>query len=255
MPAYYPVFLDVRGRRCVVFGGGSIGEEKVARLADYGADVVVVSRSTTQKVRDMADSGLVKWVMRGYAPGDLEGAFIAIVADTSDSRVNGAVHREALARNVPLNVADVTELCTWIAPAIVKRGDVIVAASTGGASPALARKFREELSGSSPHDSQYPVMEYADLAPLLSDTRQELLGRGIRPRPDHWQACLSDDLVEFVQSGKLDQARETLMSRLMIGEECECPEGVCRMWEDLGKPSSEMGPGAPTRDERGQPPP
>ena len=107
---------------------------------------------------------------------------------TADGDLNEEASREAAARNVPLNVNDVTHLCTWIAPSMVRNGDVIIAASTGGTSPALARKLREELAGTSRTGSRFRPIEYGDLAPLLSEVRTELLGRGIRPKPDHWQA-------------------------------------------------------------------
>ena len=233
MPPYYPVFLDIRGRRCVVIGGGDLGEEKVDRLVDYGADTVVIAPTLTENLRGMAGRGEITWIDRGYRDGDLEGAFIAIVADTSDSEVNEAVSVEARERNVPLNVNDVTHLCTWIAPAVVRRGDVIVAASTGGASPALARKLREELAGTSRTGSRHRVMEYADLAPLLAEARSRLLGNGIRIRPDHWQACLGDDLVDMLQEGRSEEAAAALLERLMLGAECDCTDGLCRMWEDL----------------------
>ncbi len=216
-----------------MIGGGALGEEKTDRLVDYGADAVVIAPVLTERLRGMADGGEITWVDRGYRQGDLEGAFIAIVADTSDSRVNEAVSAEAMERNVPLNVNDVTDLCTWIAPAVVRRGEVIVAASTGGASPALARKLREELAGTSRTGSRHGVMEYADLAPLLTDARRELLGKGIRVKPDHWQACLSDDLVDMVHEGRSEEARAALMERLMIGTECDCPDGLCERWEEL----------------------
>ena len=130
----------------------------------------------------MLEGGLA-WVRRGYEPGDLEGAFVAIVADTSDDDVNRAVSAEARERNVPLNVADVTDLCTWIAPSIVRRGDVVVASSTGGASPALARRFREQLNGTNRVETGYDLMALADLAPLLSSARQELVRQGVQTQP------------------------------------------------------------------------
>ena len=235
MPAYYPVFLDVRGRRCVVFGGGDIGEEKVERLVEYGADTVVISSEVHESVREIADRGGLTWISRGYLPGDLEGAFIAIVADTSDGAVNEAVSREALERNVPLNVADVTNLCTWIAPSVVRRGEVIVATSTGGASPALARKFREELAGTSRTGSRHPVMEYADLAPLLSAARSELQRKGIRLTPDHWQACLTDELIDFVQADEIDRAKQVLMDNLLVSTTCDCTDNVCKIYEEMAQ--------------------
>ena len=239
MPAYYPVFLDVRDRRCVVIGGGELGEEKAVRLLDYGAKVIVISAEVTKGTQALVDDGRLTWIRRSYRRGDLEDAFIAIVADTSNRRVNRSVYDEAGARNVPLNVIDIPNLCTWIAPAVVRRGDVVVAASTGGASPALARRFREELSGTNRVKSHYGVMEYADLAPLLSEARGELTCLGVRLKADHWQACLTDDLVDLVQSNRPEEAKSVLMSRLLEGADCGCEDGTCRMWEAL-TPISEV---------------
>lgn len=232
MPAYYPVFLDLRNRRVVVIGGNLTAQEKVSRLVEYGADVVVISIHLTEGLTSMADDELT-WIPRRYEPGDLDGAFIAIVTDTSDSQMNRAVSKEARERNVPLNVADVTDLCTWIAPAVVRRGDVVVATSTGGASPALARRFREQLSGTTRIDSRHDLMALADLAPLLSEARHELASRGVRLNPDHWQACLTDELADLVQSGKTKEALDHLIYNLIVGAECKCEDGVCRIWEDL----------------------
>ena len=187
VPAYYPVFIDVRDRRCVVVGGGNIGEEKVQKLLECGASVVVISPEINDGVREMADDDKVTWVPREYAHGDLEGAFIAIAA-TDETRVNTQIAGEARQRNVLLNVVDVTHLCTFIAPSVARRGEVTIATSTGGASPALARKFREELSRSR-------LIEYADLAPLLSEARTELKRMGVKVDADHWQACISEELA------------------------------------------------------------
>ena len=241
MPAYYPVFLDVRDRRCVVVGGGELGEEKALRLLEYGAAVEVVSPEVTSRVRELAAGGRLTWTGRRYQSGDLYGAFVAIVADTEDSKMNRAVYDEAKARSVPLNVADVTHLCTWIAPAVVRRGDVVVAASTGGASPALARKMREELDGTGSVNSRHGVMEYADLAPLLADARSQLARRGIKLKGDHWQACLTDDLVDLVLADRSGEAAEVLMSCLLSGVDCGCENETCRMWEELVVVSGEGG--------------
>ena len=235
MPLYYPVFLDLRGRRVVVIGGGAMGEEKVTRLLPYEAQVVVVSRDVTDEVAELADDGTIEWVRRPYRRGDLDGAFIAIVADTSDDAVNQAVSEEARERNVPLNVADVTELCTWITPSVARRGEVIVATSTGGASPALARRFREILNGTSRTPSRHELMDFADLAPLLSDARKQLLDKGIRLNLDHWQACLTDELIDLVQAGQIEQAKQVLMDSLLVGTTCDCADTVCAMYEEMAQ--------------------
>ena len=237
MPLYYPVFLDLRGRRVVVIGGGAMGEEKVTRLLPYEAQVVVVSPDVTDEVSKLAQDGQVEWTRRLYRGGDLEGAFIAIVADTSDDAVNQAVSEEARERNVPLNVADVTELCTWITPSVARRGEVIVATSTGGASPALARRFREILNGECRLDSRHELMDFADLAPLLSDARKQLLDNGIRLNLDHWQACLTDELIDLVQSGDIERASQVLVDSLLVGTTCDCSDTVCAMYEEMAQPT------------------
>ena len=210
MPAYYPVFIDVSDRQCVVIGGGSIGEEKVHKLLDCGARLVVISPDVNAGVRELAGSGGVTWVQRDYEPGDLKGAFIAIAA-TDDNKVNRLIADEANERNVLLNVVDVTHLCTFIAPSVARRGDVTIATSTGGASPALARKFREELSGSR-------LLEYADLTPLLSEARAELKRLRVTVDPNHWQTCITENLLDMVQAGKTEEAKNTLMSDLIDGK-------------------------------------
>ena len=232
MPAYYPVYLDLRGRRCVVLGGNDVAEEKLPRLLDCGADVVVIGAEATERISDMAAGGGIEWVRRSYRPGDLDGAFIAIVADTGDTSVNEAVSDEARERGIPLNVVDVTHLCSWIAPAVVRRGEVTVAVSTGGASPALARRFREQLSGTNRLPTRLGVMELADLAPLLAEARAELMGRGQRVALDHWQACLTDELVDLVQSGQAARAKELLGDDLRRGLDCDCGTGPCKLLED-----------------------
>ena len=216
MPAYYPVFIDVRDRTCVVVGGGNIGEEKVSKLLDCGAKVLVISPEVTERVRNLVDDDNVTWAQRGYRPGDLAGAFIAIAA-TDDSKVNQRIAAEAKERNVLLNVVDVTHLCTFIAPSVVSKGDVTIAVSTGGTSPALARKFREELTRS-------PLLDLADLTPLLSDARAELKRTGAKVDPDHWQECIDEDLLHMVQAGRMEEARETLMSNL-LGRTLAAPAG------------------------------
>ena len=209
MPRYYPVFIDVTERTCVVIGGGAIGQEKGEKLLESDAEVLGISPVVNQKVRDMADAGQVTWEQREYKPGDLAGAFIAIAA-TDDNTVNRQIAAEAQERNVLLNVVDVTHLCTFIAPSVARRGEVTIATSTGGASPALARTFREKLTGSR-------ILEYADLAPVLASARAELREASLVVKPDHWQTQITEELLDMVQAGQTDEARKMLMDGLMEG--------------------------------------
>ena len=215
MPRYYPAFIDVRERNCVVIGGGALGEEKVVKLLECDARVIVISSEVTRVVEELASQGEIEWLRREYQPGDLAQAFIAI-ASTDDDDMNRQIYTEAEERNVLLNVVDVTHLCTFIAPSVARRGEVTVATSTGGASPALARTFREKLESSR-------ILEYADLAPILARGRAELRQRGLRVAPDHWQSCITEELLDTVQSGDEATAYQMLEEGLLASAEPMSP--------------------------------
>ena len=203
---HYPVFLTVEGRKCVVIGGGAIAERKVEGLLDAGAEVTVVAPESTARVLALAEAGAVTLHERTYAPGDLAGAFIAIAA-TDDSDVNEAVSREATERNVPLNVVDVTHLCTFIAPSIVRRGPVTLAMSTGGLAPALARKLRESLEAND-------ALAFADLAEMVNRVRAGLRSRSVTVDPEGWQASLNDEVLSLYQNGDIAGAEARLTELL-----------------------------------------
>ena len=157
-------------------------------------------------MRALADAGAIALRERTYAQGDLEGAFIAIAA-TDDSEVNEAVSREARERNVPLNVVDVTHLCTFIAPSIVRRGPVTLAMSTGGLAPALARKLRESLEAND-------ALAFADLAEMVGRVRADLRGRSITVDPEGWQASLNAEVLGLYQDGERVRAEGRLTELL-----------------------------------------
>jgi siroheme synthase-like protein len=141
---YHPVHLDLRGRPCVVVGGGEVARHKVENLLEAGARVTVVSPTVVPALAALAETHEIVHHPRPYRTGDLTGAALAYVA-VDDTAVQTAVAAEAGVTGVFVNVVDAPPLCTFIAPAIVRRGPVVVAISTGGASPALARRMREEL--------------------------------------------------------------------------------------------------------------
>ncbi len=144
MPEYYPAFLNIEGKPCVVIGGGAVAEQKVKSLLKATARVTVISPDFVPALDELASKKKVALVRREYRPGDLAQQFLAIAA-TDDNKVNEAVFKEANERNIPINVVDVPRLCSFIVPAVVRRGDITFAISTGGKSPAFARKVREDL--------------------------------------------------------------------------------------------------------------
>jgi siroheme synthase-like protein len=144
--AYYPVFLDLADRPCVVVGGGPVAEGKVAGLLAAGARVTVVSPTVTAPLAGWAAEGRVTHRARAYRAEDLDGQQVAFVA-TDDAAVTRAVAAEGRARGIWVNAADEPARCDFILPAVIRRGRLVVAVSTGGASPAAARAIREELEG------------------------------------------------------------------------------------------------------------
>lgn len=209
MPAYYPVYLNLQGRRCVIIGGGGVAEGKIARLLESGAEICVVSPDATPGIRRMASEGAIQWEPRAYRPGDLAGAFIAIAA-TNLREVNRRIFDEAEARGIMLNAVDDPPNCSFIAPSIVQRGPVTVAISTGGASPALARKLRESLQESG-------ELAWADLADVLAAARARLRQKGMLTAidPERWQACITPQLLAMAQNGQEAEALETLLTGLL----------------------------------------
>ncbi len=213
MPRYYGVFVDVQDRHCLVFGGDPHeGERKVKYLLECGANVTLFSPESeaSDNLQEMANSGEIEWVKRGYVPGDLEGAWVVIVADTSDSDINDAISSEATERNILLNVMDVTPLCTFIAPALIQREEVTVAVSTAGTSPALARRLRERIS-----DHDYcQCLQWADMGPMLADVRKDVRGRELPVTPDDWAQSITDEMLSAFQAGEPDRARQMLVRAL-----------------------------------------
>jgi siroheme synthase-like protein len=158
---YYMACLDLTGRRCVVVGGGSVGTEKVYGLLACGADVTVVSPELHEDLRRVP----ITWRPRRYRERDLDGAFL-VVAATEDRHVNERVHRDAEARGMLCNVADVPDLCNFILPAVHREGPIAIAVSTGGASPALAKRIRSDVAAAI-------GPRHAELAERLRELRPE----------------------------------------------------------------------------------
>ncbi len=209
MTTYYPVFLDLKGKRCVIFGGGALAEGKIAKLRDSGAKITVVSPHVTPGIQAAAQQGELNWQAREYQCGDLAGAFLGIAA-TNVRSVNQLIYQEAENLSVLLNVVDEPSQCTFIAPSIVNRGPVTVAISTGGASPALARKLRESLGASQ-------ALEWADMAGVLSQARKHVKKQGAVVDPQRWQCCMTPELLEMAQRGQDEEALSALLSRLLDG--------------------------------------
>jgi len=169
----FPIFLKLARRRCLVVGAGRAGESKIASLLRAGADVRVVAPRAARAVRSWARAGRVRWEARGFEPPDLDGVFL-VVAATSSPELREQISRQARRRGVLCNVVDDPARCDFYYPAVVRRGALQIAVSTGGRSPALAQRLRREL------ERQF-AREYGAWVERLGEARLKLLAQPIDP--------------------------------------------------------------------------
>jgi precorrin-2 dehydrogenase/sirohydrochlorin ferrochelatase len=204
---YYPVFLNLQGRKCLVAGGGQVALRKASALLEHGAEVTVISPRLCAGMRKLDVDGKIKVINRAYRPGDMKGACIAIVA-TSNRGVNLGAAGEAKKRGVPVNVVDDPELSDFIVPSIMRRGSLAIAVSTSGKSPALARKIRGRLEGEF-------GKEYAQLVLIIEEVRRRVKGQRLRVSSRDWQETIDlDSMIALIRQGRDEEAGQSLLERL-----------------------------------------
>lgn len=199
----YPVNLRLAGRRCLVVGGGRVAATKVQGLLDAEADVTVVAPQIDDGLRGRDDVTLVE---RAFATADLEGCWLVITA-TDDPEVNAHVSAEATDRHIWVNSADDPENCTFTLPARVRRGDLLIAVSTGGRSPAMASWLRRWL------DAQLGP-EHDALFQMLAEVREELRADGVGTESLDWQSAVDSGTLELIRQGHIHEAKERLQACL-----------------------------------------
>lgn len=207
----YPMFIKLEGRRCVVIGGGNVATRKVLSLLKCGGKVLVVSPELCPELEKRVEAGDIAVERRPFERDDLKGAAVAIAA-TSRRDVNEAVSAAGRDFGVPVNVVDVPDLCDFYVPAMVERGDLQLAISTGGSFPALAKRLRILLEG------QFGP-EYGEYVGLLMRYRQEIKARvnDSHKRAKAEEAFLELPLLELLAGGRRDEAENALrecMARL-----------------------------------------
>jgi precorrin-2 dehydrogenase/sirohydrochlorin ferrochelatase len=207
---YYPASLDVQNRECLVVGGGSVGERKVKTLLECGALVTVVTTLATEFLQDLASEGRIKLETREYEPSDMEGRFLVIGA-TDNEAVNEKISKDATERGLLCNIADRPAVCTFVLPAIVRQGDLMIAISTSNKSPAVARRIRETL------EKQFGP-EYNALLTLMGAIRQKLLAQGKSPEAhkQKFERLLDGGLLEKVRDNRTREIDELLKE--VLGE-------------------------------------
>jgi siroheme synthase-like protein len=203
---YYPVFLEMKDRRCVVIGGGAVAERKVEGLVAVGANVTVISPAITNGLRELLTQGAIRHVAREYQTGDRAGYDLVFVA-TDNSEINAVVSNEARSLRIWVNSADDPDHCDFILPGVIRRGDLAVAVSTGGVSPAVTRAIREELD-------QYVSADYASFVQIAGEVRRELREKCVSPGAGAWNRALKGDFRRLIKEGRPEQAKELLLETL-----------------------------------------
>ncbi len=208
---YYPLYLDVRDRPCLVVGGGAVATRKTRTLLKAGARVVVVSPEATAALDRLADDAQIRLYRRPYTPEDMNGVFLAF-ATTDDRDLNRTISKDARGRGILCNIADQPDLGQFVLPSVVARGELLISISTSGKSPALARRIRRQL------EKDYGE-EYARLIELLGTLRRRLLARGHDPRghKQKFDTLLDSEVLEWIRAGDEDRIHQFLQAH--FGEE------------------------------------
>jgi precorrin-2 dehydrogenase/sirohydrochlorin ferrochelatase len=208
---YIPIFFDVTGRECAVIGGGEVAAGKVESLLEAGAHVTVVSPRLSPSLQAIVARGLVTHIARDYARGDIRGC-VLVHAATDDPKLHRELAAEARVLGIPINVVDVPELCTFIAPAVVKRGALQIAISTAGASPAFAARLKSAL------EQQFGT-EYAVTLEVLRAARRRLHAEEIDPadRMRRLKDLANSALPEAIAIGDLAAIERILATHLGHG--------------------------------------
>ncbi len=197
---YYPAYLDLRERPCVVIGGGGVAERKTLALLEAGAVVTIISPALTPKLHELSDSGKITYIQKQYEEKDLSGEFLVIAA-TDSAEVNTLVASACRKKHVLVNVAVPPEEGSFIVPSVVERGDLLISISTSGASPALARKIRQDI------EQRYGA-EYEVFLDKLSAIRKRVLEEvpDETTRRQVFQAIVDSDVIELIRQGKTHAA-------------------------------------------------
>lgn len=205
---YYPAYLDIKDRLCLVVGGGRVGTRKVETLLNCGARVMVISLQVTDTMIQLANEGRILLKQRGYQSSDMDGVFLVIGA-TDDQSLNRQIHQDAETAQRLCNIADQPDLCNFILPSIVNRGDLSIAISTAGQSPAFAKHLRRQLQ------RQFGP-EYAAFLSLMGAIRNRLLAEAHAPEAHKplFEQLIGQGLLEMIQQNDVE-AIDALMADVL----------------------------------------
>ncbi|WP_417912563.1 precorrin-2 dehydrogenase/sirohydrochlorin ferrochelatase family protein [Candidatus Electronema sp. TJ] len=200
----YPLSLNISGQLCIVVGGGKVAERKTLSLLEAGARVRLISPQLTARLHELSAADELDWQARRFQPGDLRGALLVFAA-TDSAAVNETVAQEAKAAGILANVADAPELCGFQVPAVARQGDLSIAVSTNGKSPALAARIRKRL------EADYGP-EYAVLLELLGRIRERTLAeeRDGQTRKSLFEQLPHEEMLLWIKTGQEERLRAVL---------------------------------------------
>lgn len=222
---YYPVFLDIADKPVVVIGGGTIAEQKLTGLLDAGANVTVISPELNEQVEAWRRENKLLHIKREYEPGDIDGYELVFVA-TDSREENEKVWAEGRQRKIWVNAVDDIPNCDFIMPGIIRKGDLTLAISTAGKSPAIARKVREDLE-------EFLTDDDAALLDLAGEIRTQIRAKGLdaqnclhcrRDNLDVWNAALDGIVKGLLREGKKAEAKERMVELLFAPSGQPIPE-------------------------------
>lgn len=207
---YFPVFLDLSDTTCLVAGAGDVGRRKIFRLLDCGAGLVrIVDPDPPQELlRELGEHPRISFARRSFQPADIEGAFL-VIASTGDQETNALISRLCRENGIPCNIVDQPDKCSFIVPALISRGDLNIAISTDGSSPALAGKIKQELD-------QLFGPEHEAWLDLLKRLRPLILELGL-PQSENkaiFQSLTEDSLLAAIRAGDRQALKQALRQRL-----------------------------------------
>ena len=213
MNTYYPVYIEMREQPCTVIGGGKIAEGKVEGLLAVKAKVTIISPDLTPRLRELAQQNQITYIARAYQPGDLTGAFMVICA-TDQAEINHQVWQEASANHQLVNVVDDTPRCNFIAPSILRKGDLTIAISTSGKAPALAVRLKERLQ----HELGPEYERFLELAGKLREPLAHHIP-DFETRKALWYELVDSEILEVLARG--DEESATKIISEVVGFEFE----------------------------------
>jgi precorrin-2 dehydrogenase/sirohydrochlorin ferrochelatase len=202
MKNLYPVYIDLSDKKCLLVGGGKVAERKIDQLLEYQCIIKVVSLQAEENIRKWADEGLIVLEQREFMEEDLEGIFMVFVA-TDNNMVNDQVSKLCRERGIMVNAVDDPPNCDFYVPSILKRSSLVLAISTGGKSPAFARRLRRELE-------EIITPEYGEFVDMIGEQRDLVKDRieDIETRKKIFEELIYSDILELLQAGEKDKAKE-----------------------------------------------